>query len=61
MFSTSLAYKMPTMLKRQGMMMMDICIGRRFVIELVDQPHIYEAGSWQDEANWTLLFLAAYV
>ena len=35
--------------------------GPRYVIELVDQPHIYAAGSWQDQSNWVLLFLAAYL
>lgn len=35
-------------------------IGPRYIIALVDQPHVYEAGSWQDQANWVLLFLKAY-
>ena len=35
-------------------------IGSRYIIVLVDQPHVYEAGSWQDQANWILLFLEAY-
>lgn len=34
--------------------------GPRYIIALVDQPHVYEAGSWQDQANWVLLFLKAY-
>lgn len=34
--------------------------GPRYIIALVDQPHVYEAGSWQDQANWVLLFLEAY-
>lgn len=34
--------------------------GPRHVIALVDQPHVYEGGSWQDQANWVLLFLDAY-
>lgn len=35
--------------------------GPRFVIELVDQPHIFEGGSWMDLARWELLFLEAYL
>jgi len=35
--------------------------GPRYVVELVDQPHIYAPGSWQDQSNWVLLFLAAYL
>lgn len=35
--------------------------GPRYVIELVDQPHIFEPGSWQDLAAWELLFLDAYI
>lgn len=35
--------------------------GPRYVVELVDQPHIFEAGSWQDLAAWELLFLDAYI
>ncbi len=31
------------------------------MVELVDQPHIYAPGSWQDQSNWALLFLAAYL
>jgi dienelactone hydrolase len=34
--------------------------GPRYIIALVDQPHVYESGSWQDQANWVLLFLEAY-
>lgn len=34
--------------------------GPRYIIALVDQPHVYEGGSWQDQANWVLLFLEAY-
>jgi hypothetical protein len=34
--------------------------GPRYIIALVDQPHVYETGSWQDQANWVLLFLEAY-
>jgi hypothetical protein len=25
--------------------------GPRYIIALVDQPHVYETGSWQDQAN----------
>jgi len=35
--------------------------GPRYVVELVDQPHIFEPGSWQDLGNWELLFLSAYL
>jgi dienelactone hydrolase len=35
--------------------------GPRYIIELIDQPHIFQAGSWQDLANWELLFLAAFL
>ena len=35
--------------------------GPRYVIELVDQPHVYEPGSWQDLGNWELVFLSAYL
>ena len=26
--------------------------GPRYIIELVDQPHVFEAGSWQDLGKW---------
>lgn len=35
--------------------------GPRYVVELVDQPHIFEGGSWEDLGEWELLFLAAYL
>lgn len=35
--------------------------GPVYVVELVDQPHIFEAGSWQDRDNWELIFFAAYL
>jgi hypothetical protein len=35
--------------------------GSRYVIKLVDQPHIYSEGSWKDQGNWTFLFLEAYL
>ncbi|NNF15563.1 MAG: hypothetical protein HKN70_02395, partial [Gammaproteobacteria bacterium] len=35
--------------------------GPRYVVELVDQPHVFEQGSWQDRDNWELLFFAAYL
>lgn len=35
--------------------------GPTYVIELVDQPHIYEQGSWEDRDNWELLFFSAYL
>jgi hypothetical protein len=39
---------------------LEMTTGPRYIIALVDQPHVYEAGSWQDQANWVLLFLQAY-
>ena len=35
--------------------------GPRYLIELIDQPHVFEPGSWQDMGNWELLFLSAYL
>ena len=35
--------------------------GPTYVVELVDQPHIFEPGSWQDRDNWELLFFAAWL
>lgn len=35
--------------------------GPRYLIELVDQPHVFEGGSWQDRDNWELLFFNAYL
>ena len=35
--------------------------GPTYVVELVDQPHIFEGGSWQDRDNWELLFFDAYL
>ncbi len=35
--------------------------GPTFVVELVDQPHIFEQGSWEDRDNWELLFFSAYL
>ena len=35
--------------------------GPTYVVELVDQPHIFEQGSWEDRDNWELLFFAAYL
>ena len=35
--------------------------GPRYVVELVDQPHVFEGGSWQDRDNWEVLFYAAYL
>ena len=32
-----------------------------YVVELVDQPHIFEEGSWVDRNNWELLFFSAYL
>lgn len=35
--------------------------GPTYVIELVDQPHVFEEGSWEDRDNWELLFFSAYL
>lgn len=35
--------------------------GPTYVVELVDQPHIFEAGSWEDRDAWELLFFAAFL
>ena len=35
--------------------------GPVYVVELVDQPHIFEPGSWQDRDGWELLFFSAYL
>lgn len=35
--------------------------GPTFVVELIDQPHIFEPGSWEDRNNWELLFFSAYL
>jgi dienelactone hydrolase len=35
--------------------------GPTYVIELVDQPHIFKTGSWEDRNNWELLFFSAYL
>ena len=35
--------------------------GPVYVVELVDQPHVFEAGSWEDRDNWELLFFSAYL
>jgi dienelactone hydrolase len=35
--------------------------GPTYVIELVDQPHIFDGGSWEDRNNWELLFFSAFL
>ena len=35
--------------------------GATYVVELVDQPHVFEQGSWEDRDNWELLFFSAYL
>ena len=35
--------------------------GPAYVVELVDQPHVFEQGSWEDRDNWELIFFAAYL
>lgn len=35
--------------------------GPTYVIELVDQPHVFEGPSWEDRNGWELFFLNAYL
>ena len=35
--------------------------GPVYVVELVDQPHVFEAGSWQDRDSWEVIFFAAHL
>ena len=35
--------------------------GPRYIVEMIDQPHIFEGPSWDDLAAWELLFLDAYI
>ena len=35
--------------------------GPSYVVELVDQPHVFEDGSWRDRDNWEMLFFSAYL
>jgi predicted dienelactone hydrolase len=35
--------------------------GPTYVVELVDQSHIFDEGSWKDRNNWELLFFSAYL
>jgi predicted dienelactone hydrolase len=35
--------------------------GPTYVVELVDQAHIFEPASWQDRENWEMLFFNAYL
>ena len=35
--------------------------GPTYVVELVDQPHVFDQGSWEDRDNWELLFFSAYL
>ena len=35
--------------------------GPVYVIELVDQPHIFDGGSWVDRDNWELVFFNAFL
>ncbi|MDJ0711876.1 MAG: hypothetical protein QNJ14_15920 [Woeseiaceae bacterium] len=35
--------------------------GPTYVVELVDQPHVFQPGSWEDRNAWELLFYAAYL
>ena len=31
------------------------------LVELVDQPPVFEQGSWEDRDAWELLFFSAYL
>ncbi len=35
--------------------------GSTYLIELVDQTHALEGGSWEDRNNWELLFFSAFL
>ena len=35
--------------------------GPTYVVELVNQPHIFEGGSWVDRNKWELLFFDAFL
>ena len=35
--------------------------GPTYLIELVDQTHALEGGSWEDRNNWELLFFSAFL
>ena len=35
--------------------------GPSYVVELVDQTHALDDGSWEDRNNWELLFFNAYL
>lgn len=35
--------------------------GDTYVVELVDQPHVFDALSWEARNHWELLFFAAYL
>ncbi|MEL0068026.1 MAG: hypothetical protein VW874_07165 [Gammaproteobacteria bacterium] len=40
---------------------MQLLSGPTYVIELVDQPHVFEDGSWLDRNNWEVIFFNAYL
>ncbi|MEO0971808.1 MAG: hypothetical protein AAFX85_01840, partial [Pseudomonadota bacterium] len=35
--------------------------GASYVVELVDQPHVFDGGAWRDRNDWELLFYRAYL
>jgi dienelactone hydrolase len=35
--------------------------GPIYVVELVDQPHVFEPGSWEDRNKWEVLFFSAFL
>ena len=35
--------------------------GPRYLVELIDQPHIFEGPSWEDRNAWELAFFNAYL
>lgn len=40
---------------------MKLLNGPTYVIELVDQPHTFEDGSWRDRNNWEIIFFNAHL
>ncbi|MEO1035552.1 MAG: hypothetical protein AAFX44_08330 [Pseudomonadota bacterium] len=49
---TRASYILPAMQKLSG---------PTYVVELVDQPHIFDGGGWRDRDKWELLFFSAYL
>ena len=49
---TRASYILPAMEKLSGPL---------YVVELIDQPHVFDPPSWDDRDHWELLFFAAYL